>query len=150
VTAAIELVELVNAVELVQPASTVELAEPSVQVEISEPTTDVELVEQTTTIELDNGSAIELVEQVIILELGSAALQGPPGSSGGGSGASYTHTQSVAATDWTVNHNLGYLPKAVQVVDSGGNVWLGEIQHTNTSSLVIRFGFPFTGTATVG
>jgi len=145
-TAAIELVEQSNAVELVQPASTVEIAEPANVVEIGGATSDIEIVEQETAIELSNGSAIELVEQVVVLELGSTALQGPPGTGGGGS-ATYTHTQSVPSAAWTVNHNLGLFPSAVQVVDSGGTVWTGEIQHTNINSLVIRFGFAFSGTA---
>jgi hypothetical protein len=145
VTAAIELVEQSFAVELVQPAAAVEIVQPSSSIEIAQTAADLELVESATVIELVAAPVIELVEQRTVLELGNTALQGPPGSGSGGT--TYTHTQSTPSAAWTVNHNLGAYPSAVQVVDSGGTVWLGEIQHTNVNSLVIRFGFAFSGTA---
>jgi hypothetical protein len=78
---------------------------------------------------------------------GATGPQGPPGPPGtGGGGGSYTHTQSTPSDAWTIDHGLGYIPTVI-VVDSGGTEQWGEIQHTNTTSLVVRFGRPFSGTA---
>ena len=60
--------------------------------------------------------------------------------------ATYTHTQSLAETVWTVPHNLGRKP-AVHVEDSVGNVVFGSIQHLDVNTVEITFRYPFTGTA---
>lgn len=67
-------------------------------------------------------------------------------SSGGGSYANYTHTQSVAATTWTVTHNLGRRP-SVTVIDSAGTRVFGGESHQNTNQLTLTFSAPFAGTA---
>ena len=59
-----------------------------------------------------------LADRVATLESG--------GGSGGGS--SFTHTQSVPATVWTINHALGYDP-IVHVVSSGV-LLAGEVSYT--------------------
>jgi len=59
----------------------------------------------------------------------------------------YTHTQSLAATTWTVNHNLGFFPGGVSVIDSGENVVFGDIGHQNANTLTITFTTAFGGKA---
>jgi len=58
----------------------------------------------------------------------------------------YLHTQGSASAAWTIDHNLGRKP-SVDVIDSGGTVWMCEVQHTNDNSCVVRFGYAFSGTA---
>jgi hypothetical protein len=65
--------------------------------------------------------------------------------SGGASGdLSYTHTQAVASTVWTVNHNLGKKP-AVTVVDSGENVVFGDVTYVDLNILTVTFLAAFGG-----
>tara|TARA_B100000287_G_C20674796_1_gene794800 strand:- start:8742 stop:9068 length:327 start_codon:yes stop_codon:yes gene_type:complete len=58
----------------------------------------------------------------------------------------YTHTQSAAATTWSITHNLGKYPAPI-VIDSGGNQVLGQINYTSTNALTITFTSSFSGTA---
>ena len=59
---------------------------------------------------------------------------------------SYVHTQSVAASTWTVVHNLGFYPN-VTVRDSGGTIYEGEISYTTLDSLTLTFSTQFAGNA---
>jgi len=59
---------------------------------------------------------------------------------------SYVHTQSVAASTWVVNHNLGFYPN-VTVRDSGGTIYEGEISYTTLDSLTLTFSNQFAGNA---
>jgi hypothetical protein len=68
---------------------------------------------------------------------------GPQGASGG----SYTHTQSVAGTSWTVPHNLGYNPSVTVV--SGGDIVEGDITYTSNISLTLTFSTAISGVAYV-
>lgn len=72
-----------------------------------------------------------------------------PGASGlntsGGSGdKSYTHTQSLAATTWTVNHNLGKFP-SITIVDSAGTHVLGTIVQISLNTVTVSFSVAFSG-----
>lgn len=60
--------------------------------------------------------------------------------------AHYVHSQIAAAATWTVNHNLGKKP-SVTVVDSGGNVVIGDVRHLSNLVLEVRFGSAFSGEA---
>ena len=60
--------------------------------------------------------------------------------------AVYTHTQGSAATSWTIAHNLGYYPN-VAVVDSSGNVVIGDIQYSSNNQVVVSFSGAFSGAA---
>lgn len=71
-------------------------------------------------------------------------IQGPPGSGGGG--ARYVHTQGSAATTWTVNHNLGFLPQ-VTVLSPGGIEVEAQVTHTSANQAVITFNTAQTGQA---
>ena len=57
-----------------------------------------------------------------------------------GAGAyAYTHVQGTAASIWTVNHNLGYKPVGIMVIDSGDTQWLGQVTHINDNTFTIDF-----------
>jgi hypothetical protein len=73
------------------------------------------------------------------------ARQGPPGEAAIGVG-SFTHTQTVAASSWTVNHNLGYRP-AIQALSVGGQEFWGEVLHVSTNQAVLYFDSPSSGLA---
>lgn len=73
------------------------------------------------------------------------AKQGPPGPPGP-AGATYTHTQSSAATTWTINHNLGFKP-SVEVLDTGGNEFEAQVLHSSVNQVILYFNTAKAGTA---
>ncbi len=79
-------------------------------------------------------------------------LEGPPGPPGpagptGPAGSTpYVHTQSVAASVWTVNHNLGFFP-AVSVVDNLGHEVVAQVTHITANQVQIAFNSSAVGTA---
>lgn len=58
----------------------------------------------------------------------------------------YIHDQAVAASVWTINHNLGKYP-SITVVDTGGNVVTGKYSYPDTNTIVAEFNAAFKGTA---
>ena len=58
----------------------------------------------------------------------------------------YTHTQGVASSTWTINHNLGFYPN-LTVQDSAGTIYEGEITYTDSVSLTVTFSSAFSGKA---
>lgn len=81
---------------------------------------------------------------------GPAGPPGPPGpaGSGTGGGGEYVHSQMVAATTWSITHNLGTYP-AVVVIDSAGTEQSGDVTYTDMNHLTIHFTGAFAGTATL-
>lgn len=61
-----------------------------------------------------------------------------------GTDANYIHTQSVAATTWTVTHNLNKYP-AVMIVDSANSVVIGSINYLSLNSLEVELSALSTG-----
>jgi len=59
---------------------------------------------------------------------------------------SYTHNQISPASEWAITHNLGKYP-SVDVVDSGGNLVIGDVEFINSNKIVINFNAAFAGTA---
>lgn len=62
------------------------------------------------------------------------------------SGAAYVYTQAVAASTWTINHNLGFVP-SVEVFDSGSQEIEADVSHPTTNQTVILFSVPLAGFA---
>lgn len=58
----------------------------------------------------------------------------------------FIYTQAVASTVWTINHGLGKYP-SVTVVDSGGNIIIGELEYVDANNLKIIFTSVIGGTA---
>lgn len=58
----------------------------------------------------------------------------------------YTHDQAIAASVWTINHNLGKYP-SITVVDTGGNVVSGTYTYVDENTMVAEFNAAFKGTA---
>lgn len=58
----------------------------------------------------------------------------------------FSFTQAVAATTWTIAHNLGKFPSPI-IVDTGGTEVEGEIRHIDQNNLEIKFNAAFSGVA---
>jgi len=104
------------------------------------------------------------VELITVVETTAYGLQGPVGAMGpmgpqgvdgptgppgppGPSGGTYTFSQPVGATQWTINHNLGFKPN-VSVVDSTGDqIFPGDIQYTSGSAVTLSFSSAVGGEA---
>lgn len=63
-----------------------------------------------------------------------------------GQDLNYVHYQDVASTEWTINHSLGKFP-SVTIVDSSGNMVIGDVHFTDTNHLEIYFNAAFAGRA---
>ena len=61
-------------------------------------------------------------------------------------GTAFVYTQSTAASTWTVNHNLGYVP-TVRIFDSGSQEIEAAVSHPSTNTAVIVFLLPVAGFA---
>lgn len=84
-----------------------------------------------------NGSAIYFQ--------GAVYVNGVPFGSGGGL-TGYVHTQGVAASTWTINHNLGYKP-IVQVYNAGSVMVLTEVENPSINQTIVRISPAQTGFA---
>lgn len=60
--------------------------------------------------------------------------------------ATYVHDQAVAATVWTITHNLGKHP-GIDVVDTGGNIVTGKYSYPDNNTMIAEFNAAFKGTA---
>lgn len=58
----------------------------------------------------------------------------------------YVHNQTAASALWTVTHNLGKYC-SVTVVDSGGNIIVGNVEYVSINKLLIRFSSAVSGKA---
>lgn len=74
---------------------------------------------------------------------GIQGIQGPPGAGGD---LHYPYNQGVAASVWTITHNLGKRPSVI-VIDSSGDEVEGDIDYIDQNSLQLTFSAPFSGTA---
>jgi hypothetical protein len=74
-----------------------------------------------------------------IVEVGK---QGPPGPISD----TFIHNQAGASDTWTIHHHLDKWP-SVMIVDSAGQMVLGDIEFTTADSLVITFAIAFAGKA---
>ena len=63
------------------------------------------------------------------------------------SGGKYTHTQGSPSTTWTIDHNLGYEPGGVSIVDSGGTIVTGTVTYSSVDRIVVSFTSAFGGKA---
>lgn len=64
-----------------------------------------------------------------------------------GEGFTYTHNQTIPASIWTINHNLGFHPGGVLVIDSAGETCNGVTQVINSNQVVLVFSSAFSGKA---
>lgn len=80
-------------------------------------------------------------------KINGVTLQGNKTSADLGIGdKTYVYSQSSALATWEINHNLAKFP-SVSVVDSGGNVVVGDIKYIDQNNLTISFMSAFSGKA---
>lgn len=58
----------------------------------------------------------------------------------------YTHSQASPSSTWTISHNLGRRP-SVTIVDSSGNVQIGEVLYNSDNQITVNFAAAFGGYA---
>lgn len=58
----------------------------------------------------------------------------------------HEHIQEVAASVWTIEHELGFVPN-ITVVDSAGTVVEGSYDYPDSSTVVLTFNGAFSGRA---
>lgn len=61
----------------------------------------------------------------------------------------YEHLQTVPATMWVVQHNLGRYPAGIGVYDTSNDMCEGDIDYIDSDSIVINFSAPFSGRAKI-
>lgn len=99
-----------------------------------------ETVDVVTTTETD--TVITIAESGPQGPQGTQGPQGPTGASG--SGDKSFEMDFTAQSFITVNHNLGKYP-AVTVIDSSGNICIGNVDNLSKNTLTISFSSAFTG-----
>lgn len=87
---------------------------------------------------------------VVAPPLAGVAIMGDPtaaagGGGGGGGGSTYRFDQAVAATVWSITHNLGQYP-AVSVTVGGVEVD-ADVQYLDANRVQIAFTVAVTGSA---
>lgn len=85
---------------------------------------------------------------VVIQPITPTIVISAPGPQGNVAEVAYVHTQAVAASVWTINHNLGFEPTAV-ILDSAGTNCEGSFSYPSKNQMVITFNSSFAGTAYV-
>lgn len=98
-----------------------------------------------TVISAEQNVDVSVNEQTVVISLGTSGPQGPSGTIDYGQ-LGYVHTQTTAASVWTVNHGLGFTPN-VTVVDSAGTVIEGSYNYPNANTIVLTFAGAFSGKA---
>jgi len=58
----------------------------------------------------------------------------------------FVHDQQVPATTWVITHNMGRQP-SVSIVDSGGNLVIGDVQYDSVNQVTVTFSAAFGGKA---
>lgn len=101
----------------------------------------------------DSGSQI-VVQGGTALDVSSPGPQGPPGPQGdpgAPGGATFTHVQSVAASQWNINHGLGRYPHVtlIDTLSGAGDTFLGLVQYVDDDNISIVLNQPVAGRAEI-
>lgn len=113
------------------------------------PKVTVEVIENpVTVVAQENNISVDVTEQIVTVEIGNSGPQGPKGDPGEVRyvDLSYIHNQVSAASVWTINHGLQFIPN-ITVVDSSGNVIEGSYNYPNSNTVILTFSNPFAGKA---
>lgn len=90
---------------------------------------------------------VELVNERELLEDIKKRLEELPNTTNqANQSSSYLHQQSIASTEWVINHNLNRYPDPV-VIDSAGTMIQGAVQYNDRNTLTITFNVPVLGHA---
>ena len=110
-------------------------------------TVDVFIADGPVNVHLSGGDAVEVFtsDDSLDIHVGLDGGSGPPGQVGPPGGGGFDFTQSSPATEWVVNHNLGFRPSCA-VRSPGGVEMIAEVAHLSNLQLRIRFATPQVGT----
>lgn len=101
--------------------------------------------EQVIKITLPREEKVTIISELRQGPQGPQGPAGPPGDDGIGS-TTYVHTQSMASTTWTINHNLEKFP-SVTVVDSSNRLVFAMVEYIDENNLIVSVTAPFAGLA---
>ena len=65
---------------------------------------------------------------------------------GDGEVVSFQYNQTSPSNQWTINHNLGFLPQ-IQTFNSGGVEIKGEVLNVSNNQTIVNFIIPISGYA---
>lgn len=82
-----------------------------------------------------------MTDGLIIADLSSNSNPKPENND-----TTYTHNQISPSVEWAITHNLKKYPSTT-VVDSSGNVVVGDINYVSENELIISFQAAFSGIA---
>ena len=88
----------------------------------------------------------QVSRNITVVEPASSNLQIGTGGGISSPHGTYTHSQSSASSTWIITHNLNCKP-SVTIVDSGGNVQIGEVLYNSDSQVTVTFAAAFSGYA---
>lgn len=142
-------------VEIIDPTATTGTVLEVGVMDVEEEHTRVEISDQYATAEVDvtdvYSDTVEVSPEATVLvdisEVGQQGPPGPPGAPGSGAGGtSFEQAFAVAATTWTITHNLGYTP-AVTAYDASGRAVRGHVESNGPVQTIISFAVPVAGRA---
>lgn len=81
-----------------------------------------------------------------VLTADSTQPSGLKWSANTGGDLNFNHIQVASSSTWNVTHNLGKRPE-VTVIDSGNNMVIGDVSHTDENNLTITFTVATSGNA---
>lgn len=113
--------------------------------------TSVNISESTNTVNVTTGDNTTAVVSVPVTTVVTATATGPQGAQGvagpvGPASAFFIYDQATAASEWTINHNLGFKP-SVQAFDTGSQQIEGLVTHLSINTTAIVFVVPVAGFA---
>ena len=113
--------------------------------------TSVNISESTNTVNVTTGDNTTAVVSVPVTTAVTATATGPQGAQGvagpvGPASAFFIYDQATAASEWTINHNLGFKP-SVQAFDTGSQQIEGLVTHLSINTTAIVFVVPVAGFA---
>lgn len=92
---------------------------------------------------MDELVVIREIEKVIVSAPGPQGPPGPPGPPGGGG---YQHDQTVPASTWIINHNLGVYT-SLTLIDPEGEIMHADVEWGSLNTTTVTFPGPQAGTA---
>lgn len=119
------------------------------------------MTDEVTVIQVDTQSVVVVEQDLPAKVIVAAAEQGPPGPTGDegpsgdpgpegppgpAGGAGYVFTQDVAATTWTITHDLGRFP-SLTLVDTAGDEMETDFRYLDANNVVVTFRAATAGTA---
>lgn len=142
-------VQVINVTEIDNTSVVVTLTDETVQVNVSGDTINVQIapqpVAQVKTVGIQGIPGAQ-GPQGLTGPQGIQGLVGPRGPSGLSGAAGLNFTQTLAATTWTISHNLGYIP-AVMSFSVGGVEMVGTVINIDSNNLQIQFNEAVAGSA---